>query len=354
MSTDPSTIFFPLRSNASALFAGPGVAGVRRRILAAGLLHDSVVLEDGVHTAWAGATGASSMTAHGETHEEWQTPRRRGAATGAQHYVALRPSDAPETTPFHRVVTTEAVFSWLATFEPFRRELPASAAAWLSFGHAVNDEPAKKIVAGWESSDRNEDLRRYRLGPRPEPPGGQFVHGAIVSGGYYDLAVAATAGVAVSFDRRHRQAIDTRIRAGDAHHVGGHYALKVLLPSEFTWADVPALKRYPALREYRAIVREVEAEAFASDSSGSIDELVHREYERRLVAATAKGVPFGSRVLLQAVGFILGVALDAAAPIAGGAAATAGTFVATELLTRVARPRWLAVDRRIRGLRNGL
>lgn len=354
MSNDRSTIFFPLRSNASALFAGPGVAGVRRRILAAALLNDSVVLEDGVHVAWAGAAGGSSMTAHGERQARWQTPRQRGAATGAPHYVALRMSDAPETAPFHPVVTGDAVFSWHATFEPFRRELPASAAAWLSFGHIDDDEPAMEIVRGWNSSDRDAEFRRYRLGPRPDPPGGPFVDGAILSGGYYDLAVAASASVAVSVDRRHRRAIETRLRAGDAHHVGGHYALEFLLPMEFTWTDVAELRRHRALRDYRAIVREIEAEAFAMNSSGSLDEKIHREYERRLVAAAGKGLPFGGRVALQAVGFILGAAMDLAAPVVGGATATGATFVATELLTRAVRPRWLAIDRRIRGRRNGL
>jgi hypothetical protein len=354
MATNPSTIFFPLRSNAAALFAGPGVGGVRRRILAAAILNDSVVLEDGVHFSWAGATGGSSMTAHGERQAQWQTPRQRGAATGAQHYVALRPSGAPETAPFHPVVTGNAVFSWHATFEPFRRELPASAAAWLDFGHMTDDEPAKEIVRGWESSDRAEEFRRYRLDPRPEPPGGPFVHGAILSGGYYDLAVAASASIAVSVDRRHRRAIEARLRAGDAHHVGGHYALEVLLPVEFTWTDVSELRRHRALRDYRAIVREVEADAIATSSSGSFDEQIHREYERRLVAAAAKGMPFRGRVALQAVGFILGAALDPVAPIVGSAAVTGGTFVANELLARAVRPRWLAVDRRIRGRRNGL
>ena len=354
MSTDPSTIFFPLRSNASALFAGPGVAGVRRRILAAALLHDSVVLEDGIHTSWAGATGGSSMTAHGEPRDRWQSPRQRGAATGATHYVAVRPSDAPESAPFHPVVTSEAVFSWHATFEPFRRELPGSAAKWLAFGHVTDDEPAKQIVRGWESSDRDADFGRYRFGPRPEPPGGQFVHGAILSAGYYDLAVAATAGVAVSVDRRHRRAIEARVRAGDARTVGGHYALALLLPTEFTWTDVPELRRHRALRDYRAIVREIEAVAFATDAAGPLDANIHREYERRLIAAAARGVPFGGRVALHSVGFILGAGLDAVAPVVGGVAATGATFVATELLDRAVRPRWLAVDRRIRGRRNGL
>ncbi len=353
---DGSTIYFPLRSNASALFAGPGVAGVRRRVLAAALLNDQVVLEDGTHVAWAGAKGGSSFTAHGEHPVRWQTPGERGSATGAQHYVAVRPTGAPDAAPFHPLVQTDAAFSWRATFEPFRNELPGSAAKWLSFGHVTDDGPAMEVVRGWESSDRLEQFRHYRLGPRPKAHrDGPFVHGAILAAGYHDLAVAATSGVAISIDHRHRLAVDARLRAGDARPLGGHYALQLLLPTEFSWSDVPDLRNHRALRDYRAIVREVEAEALRTDRSvAEIDDRIHRDYERRLAAAAAKGIPFGGRVALQAVGFILGAAADSAAPLIGGAAMAGATFVASEAVTHAARPRWLAVDRRLRGRRNGL
>ena len=353
---DSSTIYFPLRSNASALFAGPGVASVRRRILTAALLNDQVVLEDGFHVAWAGPAGGSTITAHGDQSAPWQTPRQRGRATGAQHYVAMRPDDAPETAPFRAVVMTEATFSWRPTFEPFRRELPASAARWLSFGHVTDDGPAKDIIRGWESSDRIDEWRRYRNKPRPEPPGGQFVHSAILDAGYHDLAVAATAQMAISIDRRHRLAIDARLRAGDAQPLGGHYALGLLLPTKFAWQDVPDLRRDRSLRDYRAIVREIESEALRTGrSAADIDDRIRREYQDRLGKAAAKGIPFAGRVGLQAVGFILGAAADTAAPVIGGATVASGAFVAGELLSRAMRPRWLAVDRRLsRGRRNGL
>ena len=350
--SEPSTIYFPLRSNASALFAGPGVAGVRRRILAAALLSDQVVVEDGIHIAWAGPEGASTMTWHGEPADHWQTPHQRGRAIGSRHYVAVRSSAAPETAPFHPVVSTDATFSWRATFEPFRRELPASAARWLSFGHVTDDERVKQVVRDWESSDR---LRAVELRPRSTTPGGQFVRDAILGAGYYDLAVASTAASAVSFDRRHSLAVETRIRAGDAQPIGGHYALEFLLPTEFRWSDVPDLRKHRALRDYRAIVRDIEAEALrTSRSVAEINDQIRREYERRLAVAAAKGVPFTGRVTLTAVGFILGVAADSVAPIIGGAVVAASSLAASEGLTRAMRPRWLAVDRRLRGRRNGL
>ena len=350
-----SIIYFPLRSNASALFAGPGVAGVRRRILAAALLNDHVVLEDGLHLAWAGIGGGSTMTMHDEQSARWQTPRQRGRLAGARHYVAVGMPGAPEGAPLHPVVSTEATFSWHATFEPFRRELPASAAAWLSFGHSTDEEPAKEIVRGWKSADHHDEVRRYGLTPVPVQPGGPFVHSAILEAGYFDLAVAATSGFAVSIDRRHRLAVERRRQAGDAQLLGGHYALEVLLPTEFTWTDVPDLRKHRALREYRAIVREVEEEALRSSrSAAEIDERIHLEYEARVIAAAAKGIPFAGRAALAAVGFVLGAAADTAAPVVGGPAATAGAFVIGEAASRAVRPRWLAVDRRLRGMRSGL
>src|SRR5213078_624830 len=93
--------------------------------------------------------------------QPWQSARQRGRATGAQHHVGMRRSDAPESAPFRQVVATEATFSWQATFEPFRRELPRSTATWLDFGRVADDRPAQEMVKAWQSSDRIEDLQRY-------------------------------------------------------------------------------------------------------------------------------------------------------------------------------------------------
>jgi len=351
---DRSTIYFPLRSNASGLFAGPGVAGVRRRILAAALLLDRVILEDGLHTAWSSSTGGATMTSH-SAPAEWQTPRQRGRLTGTRHHVAMRSSNAPEDAPFHAVIVGDAAFSWHATFEPFRRELPASAARWLDFGHVQDDRPAKDVVRAWQRADDLEAFRRHLRGPRPDPPEEHFVHKAILEAGYYDLAIAAVTRSAVSIDRRHALALRTRVMAGDAHRLSGPYALEVLLPVGFTWADVPDLRKHRALRAYRAIVREIEEEALRTGGTvKELDERIRRDYENRVDAASTRGVPFTGRATLTAVGFVLGAAADTVAPMVGGAAVAAATFAATEALNVAQRPRWLAIDRRIRGTRNGL
>lgn len=351
-----STMYFPLRSNASALYAGPGVAGVRRRILTAALLHDRVILESGFHQSMAGPEGASSLTAHRvEGPARWQSAHARGRATGTRHYVAMRPSSSPETAPMHTMISTPATFSWRATFEPFRRELPASAARWLDFGHVEDEAPSKATVRQWTSQDRDDDFRRYRLGPRPEPAGGQFVANALIEAGYFDLATAAHAGVAASVDRRHRAAIQRRLAAGDASPIGGHYALELLLPTAFSWDDVVGLRRDKGIREFRAVMRDIEDLAMdQGETIAEIDSLIHREYRIRVAAATSKGLSFGGRVALTAVGFVGGVVADQAAPIVGGATVAATTFAVSEAAGRIMRPRWLSVDRRLGGPRTGL
>jgi hypothetical protein len=255
----------------------------------------------------------------------------------------------------HPLVVSDADFSWRATFEPFRRELPASASKWLGYGFLTDESPANAIVRGWESIDRISSFRAAVRGTDATPTSGEFVRSAIVKAGYFDLAVAALTRSAVSMDRRHSLGVDVRLRAGDAHRVGGHYALEVLLPSDFTWTDVPDLRKHRAIRDYRAIMREVETATMDSTASpAELDDLIRREYEGRLVAAAKKGVPLSGRVALQAIGFVVGAVADAAAPTVGGAAVGAAGFALGEGLGRAMRPRWLAIDRRLRGRRNGL
>jgi hypothetical protein len=352
--TERSTIYFPLRSNASALFAGPGVAGVRRRILAAALLHDHVVLEDGLHVSWAGPTGASTMTARGEV-PSWQSARGRGRATGTERYFAVKRDGSPEGTPAYPIVRAEATFSWRATFEPFRAELPRSASEWLDFGHVADESPAKAAVRAWQSADQLADLRRYRLGPHPEPPGGKLVAGAILEAGYFDLATASEVGAAISIDRRHAMAVRRRLEAGDAHRLAGHYAMEVVLPSDFSWADVPALRRHRALSSFRAVIREIEEAAISgADTQDDLEDRIQREYRDRLARASARAIPFTGRITLAGIGFVVGVVADAAAPGIGGIAASAGTFATSEVLDRIVKPKWLSIDRRLNGTRNGL
>jgi hypothetical protein len=268
--------------------------------------------------------------------------------------VAVRPSNAPSDAPFHAIVRGPAAFSWRATYEPFRKELPASATEWVDFGCLVDEAPAKELVRAWQRVDSarlRPYLKRGRLSD-PEPPDGRFVGNAIVKAGYFDLAVAAVTGSAVSIDRRHQDVVVRRIEAGDAQRVGGQYALEVLLPDGFGWDDVPDLRAMRALRDYRAIIREVE-EAALTDARNSEDlqRALHAEYAERLAKATARGVPFKGRVALAFMGFVVGGLAETAAPVVGSATVGVASFGAAEAADRLMRPRWLSVHRRALGRR---
>ncbi len=352
---DPSQIYFPLGSNASALHSGPGVTAVRRRILAAALLHDHVMLEPGEYHAFATPTGASSTTVHGAQPTSWQSLRRRGQATGANHYVAVRSDDAPADAPFHPLISGPAVFSWHATYEPFRRELPASASSWLDFGAVDDDRPAKDIVRVWEQRDRTDATMRWLARgrvPGPEPPGGKFAYDSILKAGYYDLAIASVTRSAVSIDRRHQIAVARQLQLGEAARVAGPIALEVLLPTDFGWEDVADLRRMRALRDYRAIISEIEAAAL--DRTTSVEDLerqIHGEYATRLAAATARGVPFTGRLAMTGVGIVLGALADTAAPVVGSTVVGGAGFALAEAADRALKPRWLSVHRRAIGRR---
>ena len=340
----PDAIYFPLRTNASSLAAGPSASAVRRRILAAGLLHETVVLEQGIHVAWAGPAGASEWTSHSPMPHRWQLLKARGDAGRRTHYFAVTPAGSTER---HVLVSTPVEFSWEATFEPFRAEAPASA-TWLAFGYPTDDRPIKQVVAEWQQAAR---LAGFAAG-RSEPT---FVEGALLSAGYYDLATSAVSGYGVSIDRRHRVAIDRSVREGGAHRLPGHAALAVLLPSDVSWADVSELRTMRGIRDYRRILAE--AEDAALDSATSVEDferLVNTKYAGALAKAASRGPSLSARMGFALVSFVVGEAAGVAAPFVGGAAASAASFTAGEAIGRAMHPRWLAIDRRMRGGQNGL
>lgn len=71
-----STIFFPLRSNAHSLLAGPPANSVRKRLKIASLLYDEVLIDDGALDILAGPEGASIFPHSTERVARWQTGAR--------------------------------------------------------------------------------------------------------------------------------------------------------------------------------------------------------------------------------------------------------------------------------------
>ncbi len=347
---EPSAIYFPLRSNAASLVAGVGVASVRRRLLLAALLHDRVLVESGFLRVAAGPTASQSfwMPSGGGAPTGWQSARSRGAAKHGSFYMAARLSSAPETDPMRVLSRSTTSLMWAATFEPFRHELPAEAAKWIEFGHVEDPPDAKDQARRWSFRDRSAPELKAAW---PET----FVRDVYVKGAHLDLATSAALGTALSFDGAHAPVLATMVRANEGAPVRGAGALALLVPTEFGWADVADIRKQPALVEYRAVIREVEAAALdGATSLADLERAIHEEYARRVEDASNKRAGRWASRGVAGLGLVAGVAADIAlAGVPGAGTITGATLAGAEYmvggeLDRRARPRWLAIHSRIR------
>ena len=107
---------------------------------------------------------------------------------------------------------------------------------------------------------------------------------------------AFAAGAAVSIDPSSPARDRFADAAGDAQHVGGHYARQLALPTHLTWSDIPDLRKRRALRAFREVMRELEAEAMsATGPPAELDDRIQLEYARRTEQAASRGLPFAGR-----------------------------------------------------------
>jgi len=132
------SVFCPLRSNAYALMAGSSVAGVRRRIKAAALLHDQVLIDAGSFYVTVGTAGATQLrfAPSKGPDEGWQTPRERGHAKGQEPLLMV---------DRQAIRQGENQIFWRSTFEPFRRELPRGC-RWIEFVELDLNQDGKNLV----------------------------------------------------------------------------------------------------------------------------------------------------------------------------------------------------------------
>ena len=163
-------------------------------------------------------------------------------------------------------------------------------------------------------------------------------------------------GTAVSVDASHGPVVAARMRAGQAQPVLGHRALHLYLPIGFTWADVAELRKHKALVEYRDVLRDVEEVALnGAVSLDDLDRAIRDAYADRVANAEAKRPSGWARVAIGAVGLVAGLAGELAflgVPGTGAVTGMAGHLVAGEVAERASRPRWLAIDTRLRGPRS--
>lgn len=281
-------VFFPLASNAHSLVTGSPVGGVRSRLKVSSLLYEKVFLEAGSTRIQAGPQGASWWR-HGHDPDrpaEWQTPRGRKVGRSAPISVAIAQKTAPgvpATGPFHEVLHSETSICWLPTLEPFVHELPSSC-DWIVLGHPgdLADE-FKRLEDLWKRrDDANGALARLV----PE----HIVRSRLVDSASHDLAVGASGGWDVSVDRFHGRVIGARF-AGDATIQTHGLALPVLVPrvGDLDWADIARIRKLKAIERLRAVLREVEAEAFdVARSGGDLESAMHKAYTHKVADASGK------------------------------------------------------------------
>jgi hypothetical protein len=353
---DPSTIYFPLRSNAASLITGRGIGEVRRRLMLASLLHDELWIEAGLLSVTAGSDGSNSWHTRGldPATVRWQSPRSRHRGEGIEFGVAF----GIEATPGVAVPATHAMpmgtssISWEATFEPFRTELPPQAAEWISYVDYPDPPAAKQLAGRWSFSEFSHPSPQLT---RRWP--GEFVRDTYVKGTHLDIAAADVAGAVVSIDVAHRPVLDALISAGVANRVPGDRLLDLIVPTGMNWSDVVELRGQDrALREYRAAIRAAESAVIGAATLGpAIERDLLEEWGRRIGAAAERRPPRWVRRAVVGLGFVGGLGVGAAtatAPpvvgVAGAAVAELASEAVEEVLDRRAKPRWLAVDARIR------
>jgi hypothetical protein len=281
-------VFFPLASNAHALVTGGPVANVRARMKVCSLLYDRVLLEAGDMTIQAGPHGSSAFRHRTDTTSprSWQTPRGRKRGQDVPFSLAIASETTPGVPapgPYRQVLHSETSICWLPTLEPFQNELPAPS-DWIVFGAPSDMAPEfKKLEDQWKRWDgRNDAL--IRLVPE------NFVRSRILDDVSHDLAIGASGGWDVSVDRFHGQVVGARFASGGTLQSKG-LALPVLVPrvGDLTWEEVAKLRRLKAIQQLRAVLREVESEAFdVARSGGDLEAAMHHAYEKKLAGVSEK------------------------------------------------------------------
>ena len=339
---EESTIYFPLSSNTRSLLAGAPVRSVIRRIKVGALFHDHVVLQGGQWDRTAGPRGGMSWWTPPKAHgARWQTAQERGGAKGRLFSLGMKPDGAPSEAPFVAILNSEASISWRATFEPLHQSLPAEAADWLDIVPFQVPREAEEAAEPWILADNTDDQLARLIPDRIERE-------TVIKSANCDLATAALAGVTVSVDLYHARVPRARLLRGDAQPAPGPMALEFLVPAvdDLDWRDIHDLRRHSGLREYRAILRDIEAAArTGATSSVAFERALNDEYQRALREANQQLLSsnFAERLLPILFGALVGLLVS---DVALGLIAANTLSMATDALVSAANaPRWVTFDR---------
>jgi hypothetical protein len=283
--TDQRVIVFPLRSNANSLVAGSGVAALRRRVMAASLVYDTVFLEQGRLEMTVGPRGSSALSVPDEPDATWQTPAQRSVKNGPRFSLSISPHDptlAPGQAPAQmtQVLESAVTYHWDATFAPFAREVPPGQ-DWLNWLVSDIQGKGKQLAAQWSRRDMDNPALRRQW---PDT----LVRSAIVQHVNRDLVIAAANRVAVSQDPLHRRVYVSRYRAESGWRPDG-FALPVVVPTlgRLGWKDVAELRAHPGMVTLRRVLWEVEQQAVEEAQGGDLEAAARHAFTRYLASAAA-------------------------------------------------------------------
>jgi hypothetical protein len=352
---DESVLLVPLRSNASTLLTGAPIASFRRRLKFASIFFDRLLLEGGVLRMNAGPNLAFSVVEPFNQREppRWQTPIERNAAGRTPFQLALGRETAPgvPAPTMHTVGVSETTISWVATLYPFADEL-LPVADWVEFVKSPNPTGDISALADrWTRTDQRSPALERAI-----PVG--YVRDTVIKNVNRDLALGTAAGFTVTIDPFHQRVVAQRFSDDAGWNIRG-FTVPILFPDigGWQWEAVAELRRDRNMIAFRAMLREVEAEALAEAAGGDIERAAHRAYER----FTEKSSPVEriAEPIKRTIGGLLisGAAGAAASPVAGiGGIVTSsaigsaigGVLDARAYIRRRRSQGWAAIVARIR------
>jgi len=301
------TLFVPLLSNASQLLAGAPVEAVRRKLKYASIVYDRLLLENGSISVQAGRGGSSTL---GIQDEAFQTVAERRVGMKGGFYLAIGLEDpsgasAPPDRMSTIIAPRTAAISWRPTLIPFEDELPRHC-NWINWINLPRDPEVSKLASEWSYRDCGNDAL---LAAVPEP----FARSLIIHDANTDLARAALSGVAVMQDATHRQVMSARLNSRTTWQPVG-FAVPVLAPrvGALTWDEIATLRADRAIRTYRAVLRDLEAEALEASANGAdVERVLNVQLQKRLAKLAEPPRGAASVLFNGVVSFFVGSGIGA-------------------------------------------
>lgn len=342
-------LYVPLRGNAYTLVAGAPGAAFRRSLKLSALLHDRLILEDGV---WVGISGpgGNSEFRHpldpGPNGGAWQTARERSGAPDSEWHLAVRPSRS--AGPMREILRSKTTLSWRASFEPIKRELPRGY-SWIDFGSFDLHPSDRQLAKTLARRELRDGVLRARF---PD----EFSRALVADSAMRSMLLSARMGTALKLDSAHREVMAARIVRGEARPVLGGRALLAVVPDvrNLAWDEIDQIRQLPGLPRLRAILAEVEAASMeAAQSKGSLDIAAVRDFHRQYATAVneASWHPHGASV---AIGAAVSIATS---PLVAPASALAGIVLTAAIEgarfwrnQRQRRDSWMAAADRLNHL----